>query len=747
MARVARWALLAAAGGVALTTAAGLYTRPGAAEAQPQVEPKQLRPGVIVTHRGGGKKPVAVIQLEPTIALALRASEAPHPRLAADGGGAHYQGYLLVERAGTYQFSATLRGKMRLSVGGKEVLSATADGATAAIKEGPPVKLAAGVHKLEGEFERLSGAARLQVYWQSSFFPREPLPYHALRHLPAAAPARLAADQLAERGRFLAEEMSCASCHRPADDDRLGSGLQSRQGPDLSRVGGRTQPGWVYHWLTAGHDQYPGRVMPKLFGDDAAGRTEAFAVAHYLATLGGPLPQPKVPGQLPDSVARGQRLFTAVGCAACHRAAKDVQANPGPVASLHNLAAKEGVRNYPLYNLGGKTTPAKLAEYLADPLATDPSGRMPHLLLDAGEARDLANYLCLAHDAGKTPPLPATPTAEQLAAAFKRVDGRADELAEFQKLTPPKQLIDLGKRLVIDRGCNNCHQIAPDGQPFANVYADADFSDIQSPKHHDRGCLAADAMKRGKAPRFALAGGDRAALTAFLREGATGAGAPSGVHAANVALQRFNCLACHTRDGDGGLSPDLLPQLKQWQKAEHADEVLPPSLTGVGGRLRTPWLGRVLTQAGRARPWLALRMPQFGKDHVGHLPASLAALAGVAPDDAPHKTAVTAEKIAAGRRMVGSQGFSCVACHDLAGAPGTAARGPDLATMAERVRYDWYRRWLESPQRIEPGTKMPTVFPDGRSLLRDVLNGDADAQADALWSYLSLGPKLPPPKQ
>ncbi len=65
--------------------------------------------------------------------------------------------------------------------------------------------------------------------------------------------------------------------------------------------------------------------------------------------------------------------------------------------------------------------------------------------------------------------------------------------------------------------------------------------------------------------------------------------------------------------------------------------------------------------------------------------------------------------------------------------------------MNQRVRHDWYRRWLEQPQRIQPGTRMPAVFLDGKSLLDKVLGGNADAQADAMWAYLSLGPGLPLP--
>jgi hypothetical protein len=41
---------------------------------------------------------------------------------------------------------------------------------------------------------------------------------------------------------------------------------------------------------------------------------------------------------------------------------------------------------------------------------------------------------------------------------------------------------------------------------------------------------------------------------------------------------------------------------------------------------------------------------------------------------------------------------------------------------------------------------MPTVFPDGKSLLAGVLGGDANAQAEAMWAYLSLGRGLPLPE-
>src|SRR5262249_58985346 len=98
-----------------------------------------------------------------------------------------------------------------------------------------------------------------------------------------------------------------------------------------------------------------------------------------------------------------------------------------------------------------------------------------------------------------------------------------------------------------------------------------------------------------------------------------------------------------------------------------------------------------------------------------------------------------------GGALSGREAFGCISCHDIAGIPNTGTRGPDLALMTQRVRYDWYRRWLEQPQRMQPGTRMPTVFNEGKSLVSQVLGGNPHAQAEAMWAYLSLGPGLPLP--
>jgi mono/diheme cytochrome c family protein len=699
--------------------------------------PGDLQRGLVTTYRDAARPtPAEVVCLEPTVALALKADEAPHPRLRTDGGSAAWRGYLDVRQAGAYRFSVRLRGRFRLKIGGKEVLAAeSADRAT--LGEGPAVQLEAGVQPLVAEFTRLPGAARVELFWQAKHFRREPLPHDHVGHLPSQAGRRLAADTLVEHGRFLAEEAACAACHPPGDG-AMARRLVTRTAPDLSQVGRRLHPGWIERWLADPHQLRPGAAMPMLFPAGEAGRAERHAVASYLASLGGPVQGSTQPANSEEAAARrtrGRRLFDRVGCVACHGPADGLAAR-GKDHEKPAFVFLRPPRVFPLLGLGSKTTPEQLAAYLGNPLAIDPSGRMPHLLLQADEALDLAHFLCRSRVDGLQPELPKEPSREQMLAAFRRVDDRADELEAFQRLPARQRWLDLGMRLVIDRGCNNCHTIAPDDKPFASVKADG-LEDVAQPARQQAGCLAEAREKRGRAPDFGFTKEEREALRAFLREGLTGAGSPAPTHAARRDLQRFNCLACHSRDGEGGLPANVIEQLLRAENADHAEAVTPPPLTGVGHRLRTPWLRQVLVEAGRARPWMGLRMPQFGADNIGSLPEKLATVEGAEPDETIHQAPGDAVFLEAGRRLVGKDGFGCLSCHDLASKSGSGARGPDLALMNQRVRYDWYRRWLEQPQRMQPGTRMPTVFAGGKSLLDTVLDGKVDAQAEAIWAYLA----------
>jgi cytochrome c551/c552 len=700
------------------------------------IDPEQLRPGLIATFRDGAGRELT--RLEPLIALNLGKDEAPHPRLAAGGEAIRWEGYLNLQQGGDYRFSAVLRGNFQLLVDGREVLAGNVGGNEAGSIDAESVRLTPGVHSLAAEYKRAGGPARLELFWQSKSFHREPVPFDAFFHLPKERPTRIQEALAEERGRFLVEEHACAACHRPDAGDALGRGLHVRRGPVLSDIGRRAYAGWIDRWLDDPQKLQPDSVMPKLFADDDAGRVERYAVTCYLASLGGPL-QPEFSLKYsPGGGDRGRSHFVSVGCAACH---------PGGAGKSADQegASSSGRAVYSLGDLRAKTTSRELIRFLINPLAVNPSGRMPDMKLSRTEAEEIARYLCPPIGASADSALPRAPSAERLFEAWKRLPPTADSDATFQKLPAEARWRGLGRRLVSAKGCLNCHTLVESGPEQPAYPAKETLADIRR-ANGTGGCLADSGRSHGMSPRFALTADDRAAIKQFLKSGLDGAGSPAPAYAARAAIQRFDCLNCHERDGRGGLPANLVELMRKFEKVENAEGLLPPPLTGAGHKLRAPWLEQVLIRSGRARPWLSLRMPQFGEANVGFLSTALAALEGAMADSTVYQAPVTNGRIEAGKTLLGKSGLGCISCHDYAGGANTGTRGPDLITMNQRVRYDWYRRWLEQPQKMQPGTRMPQVFPDGKSVLPTVLDGHADAQAEAMWAYAALGSTLALPE-
>jgi cbb3-type cytochrome oxidase cytochrome c subunit len=699
----------------------------------PAVEPSDLRPGLVATF-SDEPAGATIARVEPTVALLLAGDESPHPRLAS-GRLVAWKGYLNVVRPGNYTFAADLvGGALGVTIDGKRVFSAAADGRPTTGAE--TVTLPGRVLAFEATFARAGGPARVELRWEGPGFVREPLAHQFLGHLPDQRPPRFETAARLEHGRFRFEELACARCHKPAAGDTMAKGLADRPAPDLTAAAKRSYAGWLDAWLADPHKLRPDTAMPKMFADDAAGKVERHAVLAYLVSLAG---RPLAPARIPtlsteyrQSMERGRVLYHVTGCAACHDAPppkppadgeEDEKPPPKPEEFVYSLGTAGPSAKFRLGALGGKYRPDTLAAYLRDPLKVNPSGRMPHMTLKDREAEDLARYLCRVTD-------------ETLATGMPEPPAGADKTdAEWR---------DLGAKLVVGKGCVNCHAVEAGGNPVEPAAA---FPPLEAVKKAaaGTGCLSATADPAER-PAYSLAEPEREAIAAFLADGLTGAGSPSPAHAARAAVRRFNCLNCHTKDGEGGLSAELAERMRLMERAENADDVRPPTLTGIGHKARPSWLKAVLTDGGRARPWVQLRMPQYGPAQVGHLPHGLAALEGVAPDDSVHAVKRTPEAVAAGRAIIGKGGLGCISCHDIAGVPNTGTRGPDLATVGQRVRYDWYERWLHQPLRMAPGTRMPQAFVDGKSTLTTVLNGDPKAQAEAMWAYLSLGPGLPLPE-
>jgi len=727
-----------------------------AADAGDDVEAPLNLPGLLAKYSVG--ETVRVERFEPAPALALAARQAPDLRLPATGWKARWAGLLDVQQSGEYHFSAITSGALVIRVNGKIVLEMP--GPAKAVKAGgrPDIgcKLDVGYHPLAIEFAPDGPGATLEINWKSDTLALERIPGIAYLHSPQAQHATGASgvDNFFS-GRLAVEEHSCLACHQAADDSPLAPVLSQRKGPKLHEVGSRLGAGWIYHWLGDPQAWRAGTVMPRMFSGDRQGEVERYAVATVLAALKGqnsPDEKPPAAAASPAGdaeVAAGKKLYERVGCMACHE--EVIQAGEQSPLALHHLGKKLSVEH--------------LAAYLADPGANDPHARMPALSLTAEECRALAVYLS-SRDADDAPAfdLPAAPTIDEVSAALEKVPGAGPAAAATDaQPSLDEQIADLGRRVLSTRRCTNCHDLPPSlsstpvtgaADRLPAVPAKKSLAEIVAGP--EGGCLAENDA-HGAVPRFGTSL-DRAAVRTFLREAGNAPGTPDPGQQSRLAIARFRCQVCHDRDGQGGLSADLYAHLTANQTEGEAELVRPPSLTGVARKLRTTALTGVLVRDERSRPWMALRMPRFPKKEMEALVTQLTS-ADASTSDAPTTDSptppATVEAAAppgdtslaeAGRTLIGSRGFGCIKCHDVRGIPSGGTRGPDLARITRRVRHDWFDHWMTDPQRLEPGTRMPTVFLAGTSPYAEVLDGEPTRQRDAMWAYLSAGDELALPE-
>lgn len=139
-----------------------------------------------------------------------------------------------------------------------------------------------------------------------------------------------------------------------------------------------------------------------------------------------------------------------------------------------------------------------------------------------------------------------------------------------------------------------------------------------------------------------------------------------------------------------------------------------PELTGAGSKLRREWMVPFLRSPEKIRPvgfvpLTASRMPGFdlSREEAEALTAFLMTLgAGEKKDPGP------ADRFQdAGAREKGAALFlakGCAGCHRGAGGLGGVV-GPDLRNARARLEPRWIVRWLQNPQAIDPGSKMPNI--------------------------------------
>lgn len=386
----------------------------------------------------------------------------------------------------------------------------------------------------------------------------------------------------------------------------------------------------------------------------------------------------------------------------------------------------------PLDPIAGKLADRRwLVAHLLDPARFQPGTLMPNAHLTTAQAADIAAYLY-------SRPRPPAPPAPRAAGDATR-----------------------GARLFVERGCRGCHAVAPGEAAPGPTLAGIGYKVtpawtaawIRAPRaYHPRSPMPVVAVSDAE-----LA--DLLAYLATLRAGeellASGE-APAGNAARGRELVKQNgCNACHQV---GELPPPFPPvvvpegplegeaalaagrSLVAWYRCQGCHEIegegglirahlagesqAPPRLDGEGRRVQPSWLRSYLRQPSVLRPWLHLRMPDygFGAAEADALAAYLAALDGVRLADEPVPSS-SAETIAAGGRQFDA--YRCVQCHPLAGQTTdipAAERAIDLTLARRRLRPSWIPDFLAHPAAIAgPQTRMPAVFygADGKPAVAD----------------------------
>ncbi len=560
-------------------------------------------------------------------------------------------------------------------------------------------------------------------------------------------------------GRRAIESYGCYACHKIA-----GWGENKRKpGPSLLKIAGKVDKEWFKSWVWEPRSFNKHSRMPGFFRQSNNSKpefvrynmAEVNAIAEYIWDKSKPYaPTEKFH---PGNAENGKKIISQVGCLGCHG-----------VDGLEDQSNKIKAGAAPwLTGLGSKVQPDWLVTWLKKPNHYQEDTIMPSLRLSDSEANDIATYLLSLKNKSfeglKFEALDTKARDEILTDYMSAFDTKASAAAKVAKMGDREKTLDLGKRSIGKYGCFSCHNIegfdgvAPIGpeltkegsKPVTQFFfgiqhqvpkeRDAFITThLQNPRIWDIGIdKAFNALNR--MPNFYMSEAEAKKITIALL-GQTADVVPmagmknytAGEALYNNAMKvagKYNCMGCHQIDT---LRGDILKG--------YADDINqgPPRLVNEGHRIQTPWFYNFLAAPTPIRPWLSIRMPTFNMsvEERNILIAGFQQGAKQPTFEEPE----TAVKWEPGEREGAVKlwnSYNCVSCHSI-GFAKTTPLAPDLHAASKRLRPSWVKLWLTDPQKVLPGTTMPSFFGDDGKTPVDpsIFGGDAAKQIDALTKYV-----------
>ena len=314
------------------------------------------------------------------------------------------------------------------------------------------------------------------------------------------------------------------------------------------------------------------------------------------------------------------------------------------------------------------------------------------------------------------------PLAGVVAATQAALDAKPSAVAkedeDYPELKP--ELYEKGKALFASVGCANCHQLSVDKKPIAAALSATPLAKLKP----EGGCLS-DKPAKG-VPSYQLSAKQKASLTAVIKSPPVESQEPVAVIARTMTT--MNCYACHSRDKIGGPTEETNKTFQTVQPEMGDEGRVPPPLDGVGAKLNADYFKQILDKGTHDRPYMHTRMPGFGIANVGHLPALFAGI-----DKLPVAAEVTFDvpegKVrSSARHMIGEAALACIKCHTFNNVKAEGIQGIEMTLMPKRVTRDWFHYYMLDPQRVRPGTRMPSAFLNNISPFPDILGGKAIAR-------------------
>ena len=517
-------------------------------------------------------------------------------------------------------------------------------------------------------------------------------------------------DEAIDEGAYLYESIGCLACHSELEEDgRI-------HGPNLSRIGDKSNYEYLVSWLLAPKAHQPKTSMPDMKLDEE----DAKYVASFLMSLKGEEGYEDLTGSewLSDkeTAKKGGKLVGQYGCFGCHKITgmegmSKIGVELDEVGSKHihlfdfGLLEKEILEGVGLHNAHENISKARRAwftEKLSDPRQFD-EGRYKR-----------------PKDRLKMPDFGLSP--EEIESLSILLTGmREDELPEnyVAELTDEKKYLIEGKRVIDKYNCMGCHQFTID-----TLY-----------------------LKNGSVVKGMVKLEEEESLFFQLWVDNEGLGKKAGdtVQVANEEIVR------RVESQGGDISSFIIDYHVEVEGSfpEEAKVFTPPVLYEEGKKVQSAWLFDFLKEPITLRPWLDVRMPVF-KMTENEATVLSRYFASLEKEEYPYEFIVETKGSYIEGKEEESPGYltmaqhlfehkdvNCASCHvrgDINPEGDPSDWAPDLSVSRNRLKPDWIVDWLLDPQLKQPGTKMPKFFREGE--FQKIFPGTPEEQAVALKDLL-----------